>query len=1251
MKTYVLVLLGFAAQLSVFAESKDNDLRGNYFKMMPTADAGSDKTICANESTPIGGNPTGPVGATYQWSNGASLTSTTVANPVASPAVTTTYSVTVTDGANNTATDQVTVTVNTLPFVNAGPDRTICFGDSFQLGGSPTTTINNPTYKWSSPGTLDDDTIANPMATPTITTTYRVTVTDQNGCTNSDQIRITLTGLPPVNAGSNKTICAGESVRIGGNPTGPIFSRYAWSNGATLDDTSISNPTANPLKTTTYTVTVTPFGFNPCTNTDQVTVVVDSLPVVNAGRDTTICDGSSVVVGGNPTSPNSNVTYKWNGRFSMNSITIANPTATPSSSRTYTLTVTDNTSSCSATDQIRVSVDTIPLADAGADRSICLGTSTNLGTNASGATYTWNSSSTLSDTSIANPTATPLTTTTYSLTVSSGVNCTATDQVTVTVDTLPFADAGADLGICAGSSIGIGGSPTGPAGASFQWDNAATLSNANSANPTASPTVTTTYNVTVTEGASSCTSTDQMTVTVDPFPLADAGTDQSICDGASIQLGASPSAATGNTVAWTPTTGLSSTTAFNPTATPNVTTTYTLSVTDAISGCTNTDEITITVDTIPIADAGVDVSICEKDSISIGNSNTIGLKYLWNNASSLTNDTISNPNAFPSTTTSYALTVTNTFGCTAEDLVQVDVNPLPVVNAGNDKSICIGDTVLIGGNPTGIGTGLTYLWNNVNLLSDESAANPLAFPLDTQEFSVEVTDQFACVAKDTIQLNVNPLPQVAFTATALCEGALTFFTDNSSISQGSLLNWRWDFGDGIGTSFSQNPDYSFSSPGTYTVKLRVTSQVGCLDSTEQSITINPQPTADAGIDKEICQGDVVQLGGSPTSEPGSSYSWSPNSSLNNSTLANPSASPLVTTEYTLTVTDQLGCSNFDTVVVKVNSLPAVNVSASNQSVCVDEAVQLSATGATNYEWSPNLYLDNAFAQNPQANPLKNVQYVVAGTDANGCVGKDSVLLEVFNVDFNSIDTAICFGTSVQLKPVIEGDESGISYNWTPDENLSNNAVRNPISSTRKEQTYYLEVENAFGCIDRDSIVVKIRPRAGLDFEYHITPLCLGAIVDLINNTTNSNQFEWRLNNELFSTERAPSFEIDNTLENEIQLVGFASGCADTLKNIIPVADFVKRLLLETPNVFTPNGDGVNDLFDPAHKFKGKPLGCIDFGGFQIFNRWGKLVFETKLEDKSWDGSTEDGKPAKEGTYFFVVEVEDKELKGTVYLSR
>ncbi|MFV5695702.1 T9SS type A sorting domain-containing protein [Flavobacterium sp. LB3P122] len=285
------------------------------------------------------------------------------------------------------------------------------------------------------------------------------------------------------------------------------------------------------------------------------------------------------------------------------------------------------------------------------------------------ATYLWNPTSGLTSSTASNPTANPTSTTTYTVTKTTIANgCSAQASVLVTVDTVtPVAAAGNDVTInCTTPSATLGAT----GGVSYSWSPAMGLSATNSANPTATPAITTTYTVTVT-GANGCTKTDDVIVTVDKaLPLANAGNDVTInCTTASATLGATG----GVSYSWSPATGLSATNSANPSATPAVTTTYTVTVTGA-NGCTKTDDVIVTVDkALPLANAGNDVTInCTTASATLAA--TGGVSYSWSPATGLSATNSANPTATPAATTTYTVTVTGANGCTKTDDVIVTVD-------------------------------------------------------------------------------------------------------------------------------------------------------------------------------------------------------------------------------------------------------------------------------------------------------------------------------------------------------------------------------------------------------------------------------------------------------------------------------------------------------------------------------------------------------------------------------------------------
>ncbi len=1214
---------------------------------VPDADAGADQTICDGQSIAIGGSPTSTVvGATFSWDNGTSLSATNVSNPTANPNTTTTYTVTVTHPNGCTATDAVVVTVNPLPNADAGPDQALCIGGSVQIGGSPTGPAGT-SFTWDNAATLSSATDPNPIATPNITTIYSVTVTDGNGCTNTDQMTVTVNPLPFADAGPDITICLGETTVIGGSPTGPAGSTYEWFDGVTISNFKIPNLPVSPIVTTTYTVTVT--DVNGCTNTDQVTVTVLPVPDVDAGPDQTICANGSVLIGGSPTSMIIGATFAWDNGATLSSTIDANPTASPSVTTTYTVTVT-HPNGCTATDAVVVTVNPLPSANAGVDQDLCIGSSTSIGgspTGPAGSTFAWDNGTSLSSTSDPNPTANPVVTTTYTVTVTDGNGCTNTDQVVITVIPVPDADAGADQTICDGQSIAIGGSPTSTVvGATFSWDNGTSLSATNVSNPTANPNTTTTYTVTVTH-PNGCTATDAVVVTVNPLPNADAGADQVICIGQTVRIGGNPTGPIGATFTWSDPATLDNANSPNPNATPNVTTTYTVTVID-VNSCTKTDQVTVTVNPLPVVDAGADITICEGTSTVIGGSPTgpAGSTYIWDNAASLDDATIANPTATPATTTTYTVTVTDVNGCVNTDDIIVTINPLPDVDAGADITICDRDTVTIGGSPTSSTVNTTFLWDNSSTLDDATLANPRAFPFTTTTYTVTVTDAFGCTSTDQMTMTVNPLPQVEFQVDATCFGDFTAFTDQSTIVSGSIQSWDWDFGDGTGSSILQNPGYQYAASGTYSVRLLVTSALGCQDSIVKQVVVNPLPVVDAGADAEICFGDTIEIGGSPTGPIGSTFSWNPGLDLSDVSSPNPLAYPLSTTKYYISVIDQNNCVNTDSILITVNPLPIVEATPDDTSVCKDELVPLNATGAISYAWLPSDNLDNPLIANPIATSKVNVDYVVYGTDANGCVNTDTVKIETFNVNFNDATVEVCFGDSIELMPITQGNQSGITYHWSPSSGLSATNISNPKASPAVDQNYQLRISNDENCTDIDSVFVEVNETPVLRLDVLNSPRCSGSVLEITNLSTFATDFEWYLNGEFKGRAYQPNFAIDNSIENELVLVGSNANCTDSLQLIIEAAPLLDLLQLKYANVFTPNGDGINDLFDLG--FTGEFIGCANF---QVYDRWGDKVFDSNIGAYGWNGYSLKGKQCPQGMYFYVVKLGTEEIRGSVFLSR
>ncbi len=478
------------------------------------ANAGPNVTIPPGGSTQLTGSATGGFTPyTYTWSPQSGLSNPNIANPVATPNSTRTYTLTVRDVYGRSANDGVLVTVsNSTLSVNAGADVTVPTGGSTQLAAIATGGTAPYTYQWTPQSGLSNPNIANPVAQPNSSRSYTVTVTDAASNTATDSVYVTVSNFT-ANAGADVTITSGGSTTLTGSASGGTTPyTYQWSPSTGLNNSNIANPVSSTTITRTYTLTVTDAQARVATDSVVVTVVNFT---ANAGADVTITSGGSTTLTGSASGGTTPYTYQWSPSTGLNNPNIANPVASPTTTRTYTLTVTDS--------QARVATDTVVVtvvnftANAGADVSIQTGGSTTLSGSASGGTtpytYQWSPATGLNNSNIASPVASPTTTRTYTLTVTDALARVATDSVVVTVVNFT-ANAGPDVTIAVGGNTTLSGSASGGSTPyTYQWSPTTGLSNALIANPVANPLVTTTYTLTARDSLNRV-ATDTVTVTV-----------------------------------------------------------------------------------------------------------------------------------------------------------------------------------------------------------------------------------------------------------------------------------------------------------------------------------------------------------------------------------------------------------------------------------------------------------------------------------------------------------------------------------------------------------------------------------------------------------------------------------------------------------------------------------------------------------------------------------------------------------------
>lgn len=425
----------------------------------PQVDAGADSTICGLNAPctvlmpTVGGSP-GPYG--YQWIPGRGLSDSTARNPCARPDTTTIYTLVVTDSTNGCTSDfntldtnsTVQVTVEQVPQVDAGPDISLCQGDSVRLEGIATGAGPAYQYNWTPGNTLSNPFISTPWASPTLTTQYSV-VAWSNGCPSlADTVSVVVHTIPTVDAGIDIEICLGETVTLNATVGGDSTANYTFNWAApplgNLQDPTLEDPPASPGATTTYYVTASSnWG---CTAVDSVTVFLRPTPIAEAGDALSVCLGDSAVLHGSyyygltdSVVDPSLIWYAWSPAQSLTDPAVPDPGLLPAASGWYHLQVQH--ANCQTTDSVLVTVIPQLNAAVGADTSvICAGDSLqlNAGGGLGGPLYTWIPGSGLNDPTAESPRAAPDSSTQYTL-ILSEAGC--ADTAGFFLEVLPRPDA------------------------------------------------------------------------------------------------------------------------------------------------------------------------------------------------------------------------------------------------------------------------------------------------------------------------------------------------------------------------------------------------------------------------------------------------------------------------------------------------------------------------------------------------------------------------------------------------------------------------------------------------------------------------------------------------------------------------------------------------------------------------------------------------------------------------------------------
>ncbi len=605
------------------------------------------------------------------------------------------------------------------------------------------------------------------------------------------------------------------------------------------------------------------------------------------------------------------------------------------------------------------------------------------------------------------------------------------------------------------------------------------------------------------------------------------------------------------------------------------------------------DSLTQTITVSPYLDLGVlgDSTICVGISVPLSvNTGTSAIQSItWSPDSTLTCSDCPNPISTPDQTTIYTVTVVDSLGCFQTENVTVFVNAV-FAEAGPDQNLCLGEQPTL--SVTG---GSSYLWSPASVLDDPTSATPTATISSNTTFIVEATSPNGCTAFDTVVVTINPDPVLSISNdTTICSNSDVRLTVTGADF------YTWSPASSLDCSTCGTVVASPNTNTTYTVIGET--QFGCRDTIQVTVNVVPVPSLGISPDQDICEGDSIQL----VSSAAQVHQWSPNIDLSCSGCPNPVAFPSTTTTYTLSVVYATGCLDRDSVTITVNPVPTANAGADIVS-CDGTGVQLNGSGTGTPFWSPSGSLSDATILNPLATPSSTTTYTLTMTDGI-CSASDQVEVEILPsfAIIASGDQTICNGDSVVLSAT-----GATAYSWSPATGLSTTSGGVTIATPSVTTTY--SVFGFQGACDPDTAFVTITVEdapfvnAGEDLE-----ATAGTTVTVIAEADPGTTLTWTPASDLSCSDcLTPEITVGDSTTTYTLTASTTGGCSTSDQlTITPIFDCENSIVI--PNAFSPNGDGINDVFYV------RKIGQIET--FKIFNRWGELVFETDDVSNGWDGT-------------------------------
>lgn len=860
--------------------------------------------------------------------------------------------------------------------------------------------------------------------------------------------------------------------------------------------------------------------------------------------------------------------------------------------------------------------------------------------------YFWTPSDGLSASNIMNPNANPTSTTVYTVLISDPSNgCSISRTITVEVPEVPLnADFEWSFLSCFEmAEIQFTDLSSYSNGNIIEWDwQFSNGQSYNDQNPIVIFDVEEEVSVTltvITDDGCSVSLAQDIEVNLVSLNLPDPDDALFICLGESLEL--NPGGSLDYSYAWSPSTSLSSALAASPIATPEETTTYSVTVTDGTTGCQVQQEVTIEVSTEdPQASFEFEYLSCEGPALvqftntsAYADAAIVGYEWTFSNGetSSEENPTLSlNANE----TLLVTLNVTGEDGCSGSITETVQINFIDFTIQLDSLHICNQEAAELN---QAADFDLIYSWSPSLGLSDANIPNPMANPEETTLYTVTISDPEngdCFVTREVLvtvpDYNINLDYDIAYLA---CGTSATVQLSDLSTAGIDIVGWEWSFNNGT-VSTEQNPIFEVNETSTLIFDLTVTTADGCNYelTTPQGlpvVLIETEPIQQDTL--RICMGESVILNenGNDTY----SYSWEDNLGLSDINATSPSAGPLETTTYEVTITNVSidTCQVTSSVTVMVYDDPIFEING-EQDICEEEGnLSVNLADGESIIWSENPNFNDVLSneENIVVSPGGGTTYYAMITNDFGCgseVQSFTMTSHYFEIDIEDGQT-ICLGDTIEISGFTIVGEEPDNWVWSDDASIIENLGASILVAPTGVTTYTLNATNNFGCnattqtitIDVVDIASEVTVSADRD------TIELGESVNLLAAGQNGYVYNW-----------SPSIYLDDALSSNpvstpdssviyTVLVEDENGCSTIGSVSIVVVYPIEPpppppVLLECeepyvflPNAFTPNGDNLNDEL----KVEGQEITDMFL---TIYNRWGQKVFESEDQSKTWDGT-------------------------------